>query len=174
MWWKRPRRSVFSSITAPTCSFGTMVVARMYGSSTSLDLTRQLGRVVHLELLPGLREHSVGDVRRGHEQIEIELALEPLAHDLHVQKPEEAAAEAEAEGLRSLRLVEERGVVQLELLERVAELRVLVRVASGRDRRTRSASRPCSREAAPPQAARRSVSVSPTRRRLTSLRPVMT
>ena len=35
MWSKRPRRSLFSSITDPTKSFGTIVVARMYGSSTS-------------------------------------------------------------------------------------------------------------------------------------------
>ena len=38
MWSKRPRRSLFSSITAPTYSFGTMIDALMYGSSTSLDL----------------------------------------------------------------------------------------------------------------------------------------
>ena len=35
MWSKRPRRSLFSSITVPTNSFGTMIEARMYGSSTS-------------------------------------------------------------------------------------------------------------------------------------------
>ena len=30
-----PRRSLLSSITVPTYSFGTMIEARMYGSSTS-------------------------------------------------------------------------------------------------------------------------------------------
>jgi hypothetical protein len=35
--------------------------------------------------------------RRGGDQVEIELALQPVADDLQVQKPEEAAAEAEAE-----------------------------------------------------------------------------
>ncbi len=34
MWSKLPRRSLFSSITAPTPSFGTMIEARTYGSST--------------------------------------------------------------------------------------------------------------------------------------------
>ena len=34
---------------------------------------------------------------RGREQIEVELALEALLHDLHVQKPQKADAEAEAE-----------------------------------------------------------------------------
>src|SRR5438105_6784554 len=37
MWSKRPRRSLFSSITVPTNSFGTMIEALMYGSSTSSD-----------------------------------------------------------------------------------------------------------------------------------------
>ena len=45
-----------------------------------------------------------------------------------MQQAEEAAAEAEAERLRRLGLVEERGVVQLQPLERVAQLRVVVRV----------------------------------------------
>jgi hypothetical protein len=34
---------------------------------------------------------------RGGDQVQVELALEPLLHDLHVQQAEEAAAEAEAE-----------------------------------------------------------------------------
>jgi hypothetical protein len=45
-----------------------------------------------------------------------------------VQQAEEAAAEAEAERRRDLRLVEERRVVQLQLLQRVAQLLVLVRL----------------------------------------------
>jgi hypothetical protein len=64
-----------------------------------LDLGRHLGRVVDLELLAFLRQHAVGDVRRGHQQVEVELPLEPLANDLHVQEPEKAAAEPEAERL---------------------------------------------------------------------------
>ena len=35
MWSKRPRRSLHSSITVPTYSFGTITDALMYGSSTS-------------------------------------------------------------------------------------------------------------------------------------------
>ena len=34
MWSKRPRRSLQSSITAPTYSFGTITDDLMYGSST--------------------------------------------------------------------------------------------------------------------------------------------
>src|ERR687890_286649 len=35
-----PRRSWHSSITAPTCSFGVRIVARMYGSSIEAISTR--------------------------------------------------------------------------------------------------------------------------------------
>ena len=35
--------------------------------------------------------------RRGRDQVEVELALQPLLDDLEVQEAEEAAAEAEAE-----------------------------------------------------------------------------
>ena len=68
------------------------------------------------------------DVRRRREQLEVVLALEPLAHDVHVEQPEEAAAEAEAERLARLGLPGERGVVQRQLLERVAQVRELVRL----------------------------------------------
>ena len=64
-----------------------------------LERVGQVGRRVHLDPVAVHRPHAVRDVRRGHEQVEVELALEPLADDLHVQQPEEAAAEAEAERL---------------------------------------------------------------------------
>ena len=72
------------------------------------------------------RRHAVEHARRRRHQVHVVLALEPLLHDLHVQQAEEAAAEAEAERRRRLRLVEERGVVQPQLLERLAQLGVLV------------------------------------------------
>ena len=64
-----------------------------------LELARHLRRVVHLHLLTRPRRRAVGDVRRGDEEVEVELALEALADDLHVQEAEEAAAEPEAERL---------------------------------------------------------------------------
>ena len=121
-------------MTGPTYSFGTMIDALMYGSSTtssSRGISAGLCTSTHS---PTSRLHAVRDVRRGHEQIEVELALEPLAHDLHVQQPEESAAESEAERVRRLRLVEERGVVQLQPLECVAELRVRVGVGGEQPR----------------------------------------
>ena len=77
------------------------------------------------ELLAVLHRHVVDDVRRRRDEVEAELALEPLADDLEVQQPEEAAAEAEPERRARLRLVDQRGVVQLELVERLAQRRVL-------------------------------------------------
>ena len=84
----------------------------------------------------------VDDVRRGRDQVEVELALEPLADDLQVQQAEEPAAEAEAERRRGLRLVDQRGVVELQLVERVAQVRVVVavdRVQPGEHHRLRVA-----------------------------------
>ena len=45
------------------------------------------------------------DARGGGDERQVELPLQALADDLHVEQPEEAAAEAEAEGPRRLRLV---------------------------------------------------------------------
>ena len=83
---------------------------------------------------------SVLDARRRREQVEVVLALEALLDDLHVEQAEEAAAEAEAERGRRLGLVDEAGVVEVELVERVAQLGVLVaaqRVDAGEDHRLR-------------------------------------
>ena len=54
---------------------------------------------MHLEPLAGGRLHQIRDGRGSHEQVEVELPLEPFAHDLHVQQAEKAAAKAEAERL---------------------------------------------------------------------------
>ena len=66
--------------------------------------------------------HVILDVRHRADQVEVELPLQPLAHDLHVQQAEESAAEPEAQRDRGLRLVVQRGVVELQLGERVAQL----------------------------------------------------
>ena len=67
----------------------------------------------------------VDDAGRGGDQVLVELALQALLHDLHVQQAQEAAAEAEAQRLADLGLVVQRAVVELELLQRVAQLVVL-------------------------------------------------
>ena len=83
---------------APTNSGGTRTVTLRYGSSIVLDgagVGHVLRRVdgEHLAVRLG---HAVLDGRRGGQQVEVELALEPLLDDLHVEQAEEAAAEAEA------------------------------------------------------------------------------
>ena len=85
-------------------------------------------RVVDLQLVAGDGVHDVGHRRRGGDEVEVELALEPLPHDLHVQQAEEPAAEPEAERTRRLRLVGEAGVVEAQLLERLAQIGELVAV----------------------------------------------
>ena len=95
------------------------------------------GLSISLHLAVG-RRHAVEHARRRRDQVLVELALEPLLDDLHVQQAEEAAAEAEAERRRRLRLEEERRVVQPQLLERLAQLRVLAaldRIEPGEDHR---------------------------------------
>ena len=92
---------------------------------------RHLGRVVHLDPVALHGVDAVGDVGRRHQQVEVVLALQPLAHDVHVQQAEEPAAEPEAQRLRGLRLVGQRRVVQLQPLQSVAQLRV--RVGVGRE-----------------------------------------
>ncbi len=71
---------------------------------------------------------DVADRRGGGDEAEIELALEALPDDLHVQQPEEPAAKAEAEGGRGLGLVGDAGVVEPELLQRLPQPLELVAV----------------------------------------------
>ena len=108
----------------------------MYGSSISSSSAGISDGLCTSRHSPLRSQHAVVDVRRGHDQVEVEFALEPLADDLHVQQPEEAAAEAEAERARRLGLVEERRVVELQPLERVAQLGVLVGVLGKRPANT--------------------------------------
>ena len=132
MWSNSPRRSWASSMTVPTNSLGTISEAFTYGSRVStIAFASGICEGLCTSREPVRRLDLVGHVRRRHEQVEVELALEPLAHDVHVQQPEEAAAEAEAERLARLGLVHQRGVVEAQLLERVAQ--VLVAVGVGRE-----------------------------------------
>ena len=117
--------------------------------------------------------HPVDDVGRGGDQVEAELALQPLADDLQVQQAEEADAEAEAERGRGLRLVDQRGVVEPQLVQRLAQQRVVAavdRVEAGEDHRlgVAVAAERLGRRLLP-----QSVTVSPTRDWRTSFTPVM-
>ena len=141
-----------------------------------LDLLRrrQAGRVVDdLDASPSVRCDAVLDARRGGDERQVELALQPLPDDLHVQQAEEAAAEAEAERARRLRRVGDRRVVELQLLEALAQVLEVVAVDRDRGRRTPSAWGRGSPSSASVGRARPSVTVSPTRASPTSLMPAM-
>ena len=73
---------------------------------------------------PRLGGDAITDAGCGGDQVDAEFALQPLLHDFHVQQPEEAAAESEAEGFGIFRLVEERGVVEPQLS--MASRRILI------------------------------------------------
>ena len=130
MFFCTPRFSVHSVITGPTYSCGTRIVAVMIGSRISSTRDRSgsfdgFSISMHRAVA---QQHLVDHGRRRRDQVHVVLALEPLLHDVHVQQAEEAAAEAEAERLRHFGLVVQRRVVQLQLVERVAQRLVLVRL----------------------------------------------
>ncbi len=75
--------------------------------------------------LAALEDDPVHDVRCRRDQVQSEFTFETFAGDLHVQQTEEAAAEPEAESDGRFRLVGERGVVELQLVEGIAQVRVV-------------------------------------------------
>jgi len=108
----------------PTNSFGVRIEARMYGSRTSATL---LGSGKSLGLWTGTTVpfvsvtsySTLGIVASSSKSYSRSRAL---ADDVHVQEAEEAAPEAEPERVAGLRLPAERGVVERQLLQRVAEV----------------------------------------------------
>jgi len=90
--------------------------------SAVLALFGHLGWVLHHACTVAVALHHLVDhAGRGGDQVLVELALQTLLHDLHVQQAQEAAAEAKAQRLRHLGLVVQRGVIELELFQRVAQ-----------------------------------------------------
>ena len=85
-------------------------------------------RVVEDVLHPVGGEHLVDDGRVGGEDVEVVLAAQALLDDLHVQQAEEAAAEAEAQGGRTLGRVGQGRVVDRQFRQRRLELFVVGRV----------------------------------------------
>ena len=60
------------------------------------------------------------------DQVQIELALQTLLDDLHVQQAQEAHAEAKAQRHRRLGLPHQRRIVDVQLIERVAQVLVVL------------------------------------------------
>ncbi len=88
----------------------------------------KLRGIIHLQHFAHSGGDAIAHAGRGGDQVDAELALQAFLHDLHVQQAEEAAAEAEAQRDGVLRLVEERGVIELQLAQRVAQCLVVMRL----------------------------------------------
>ncbi len=107
------------------------MVASIHGSSTaSMAGVGPVGGVVDLLNCTGRPSevHFVDDAGRGGDEVEVVFARQALLDDLEVEEAEEAAAEAEAERGAGLHLEAERGVVEAQLVEAVAELLEVVGV----------------------------------------------
>ena len=88
---------------------------------------RHLRRVVDDDLLLAPADRELDVWRRG-DELQPELALQTLLHDVHVEQPEESAPEPEPQRQRRLRFVDERRVGQLELVQCVTKQRIVAAV----------------------------------------------
>ena len=124
-----PRFSSSSFRISPIYSSRVITVASMIGSSifSISDGSGNLVRIVDFKHVAVGGGDPIAHAWRGGDQIDLELALQPLLNDLQMQQPQEAAAEAEAQRDRIFRLEAESAVVQPQLLERIAQQPVLVR-----------------------------------------------
>ena len=76
---------------------------------------REERRIVdHLHIAVGA-EHLINNVRCCRNQAQVIFTLQALLDNVHMQKSQEAAAEAKAQRCRGLRLEYERSIVQLQL-----------------------------------------------------------
>ena len=91
-------------------------------------LLGQTRGVVHFLGITMLVIDHIRHVGHGGDDVHIELAVEALLHYLHVEQAQEAAAETEAEGYRRLGHEGERGIVELELFQRGAQVLIVRRV----------------------------------------------
>src|SRR5215212_2390212 len=100
---------VAESHHGPHVFFGADHGRPYYGLPDLIEYLRQLARVGYLDDL-AFDNDLVLHTRRGRNEVEVELTLESLLNDLHVQQTQETTPEPEAHpGV--LRLEEERGVV---------------------------------------------------------------
>ena len=82
---------------------------------------REFRRVLDLDDGAVSKLHFIHHGRCRRDEVLVVLTLQALLHDIHVKKTEEPGAETEAERLGDFRLKVQRRVIQLELLQRVAE-----------------------------------------------------
>src|SRR6185503_6237748 len=85
-------------------------------------------RILDLRNLPVARQHLVNHRGGGGNEVHLVFALKALLHDVEMEQAKKAAAEAEAQRLRRFGLETQRGVVQVQLLQRLAQRAVFARV----------------------------------------------
>ncbi len=68
-------------------------------------------RVIDLNDFPVSKLDFIDNARRGGDQVNPELATDPLADDIHMKQTQKADSETETEGVGIFRLINERGVV---------------------------------------------------------------
>ena len=73
------------------------------------------GVLHHDDFAVGL-QHFIHHAGGGGDQVLIELALQALLHDFHVQQAQKTAAKAKTQRLRHLGFVAQRRIVELEFL----------------------------------------------------------
>ena len=102
------------------------MLALIIGSRMALNLrgVGQFGGGV--DGLDGAVGHDdfIGDGGGGLDDFDFVFAFQAFLDDLHVQQAEEAAAEAEAQGVGGFGLEGEAGIVEAQFFQGIAELRV--------------------------------------------------
>ena len=78
---------------------------------------RVVGGVINGNLCAVGEGEVVDNAGGGGDEIEIEFPLQTLLNDLHVEKPQKAAAEAEAQGSGGFRLIGKGSVIELQLFQ---------------------------------------------------------
>ena len=91
-----------------------------------------MSRVVYLNLTAVGEIYLVNDARYCGNKVEVVFSLKALLNYLKVEQAEESAAESEAERSRGFGLIAERSVVELELVESIAQV-FIVRAVCGVD-----------------------------------------
>ena len=74
---------------------------------------RQASRIMYLDLLPFLCMHDIRNVRYSGYHIHIELTIQTLLNNLHMQQAQETATEPKTQRGGTLRLESQGSVVQL-------------------------------------------------------------
>ena len=86
---------------------------------------RHIRRVIHTDDFTCGRVNLIDYRRRGRNEVEIELSFKSFLNNFIVKKSQETATETKSQSGRSLRFKRKCRVVELELFERVTEIRIL-------------------------------------------------